>query len=288
MGSSSKQDGGGVRKRRDRSAQANPVGLDECRRCELWRNATQAVGGAGSAGARIMLVGEPPGDQEDRLRASAFRRTVRAGARPGVGRGGAGQVCGIHHERGQAFQVGAARQAAHAQDAGTARNRSVLFLAGTGTSARYAGRRGGAGRHGAQGARWQQPRKSERRAWHTIQARRALDCGDISSLVFAAGAGRGDEGASLQCHGCGAQAGTRAGHAGIVASRVLASRQMEEQALRFSVLVLVGRVVREPMDLAIFDVLAVVTGLVATIVTGRNKLIRDKKNGEPNLSPGIA
>jgi uracil-DNA glycosylase family protein len=29
-------------------------------------NATQAVGGAGPAGARIMLVGEQPGDQEDR------------------------------------------------------------------------------------------------------------------------------------------------------------------------------------------------------------------------------
>jgi uracil-DNA glycosylase len=40
--------------------------LDACRRCELWRNATQAVGGAGPADARIMLVGEQPGDQEDR------------------------------------------------------------------------------------------------------------------------------------------------------------------------------------------------------------------------------
>ena len=39
--------------------------LDQCRRCELWQHATQAVPGAGPAQARIMLVGEQPGDQED-------------------------------------------------------------------------------------------------------------------------------------------------------------------------------------------------------------------------------
>jgi DNA polymerase len=44
---------------------AGPATLDQCRRCELWRNATQAVGGAGPKRARIMLVGEQPGDQED-------------------------------------------------------------------------------------------------------------------------------------------------------------------------------------------------------------------------------
>ncbi|SAL37295.1 DNA glycosylase [Caballeronia cordobensis] len=42
-----------------------PTSLDTCRRCDLWRNATQAVGGAGPADARIMLLGEQPGDQED-------------------------------------------------------------------------------------------------------------------------------------------------------------------------------------------------------------------------------
>jgi DNA polymerase len=42
-----------------------PETLDQCRRCELWRNATQAVGGAGPKRARLMLVGEQPGDQED-------------------------------------------------------------------------------------------------------------------------------------------------------------------------------------------------------------------------------
>ncbi|SAL03190.1 UdgX family uracil-DNA binding protein [Caballeronia ptereochthonis] len=43
-----------------------PPSLDACRRCALWRNATQAVPGAGPADARVMLVGEQPGDHEDR------------------------------------------------------------------------------------------------------------------------------------------------------------------------------------------------------------------------------
>jgi DNA polymerase len=39
----------------------------ECTRCPLYRNATQVVPGEGPARARIMLVGEQPGDQEDKL-----------------------------------------------------------------------------------------------------------------------------------------------------------------------------------------------------------------------------
>ncbi|MFF4837305.1 UdgX family uracil-DNA binding protein [Streptomyces sp. NPDC001315] len=38
----------------------------DCRGCPLHRNATQTVFGAGAADARVMLVGEQPGDQEDR------------------------------------------------------------------------------------------------------------------------------------------------------------------------------------------------------------------------------
>lgn len=48
-----------------------PTTLDQCRRCDLWKNATQAVGGSGPKRARIMLVGEQPGDQED-LAGEAF------------------------------------------------------------------------------------------------------------------------------------------------------------------------------------------------------------------------
>ncbi len=36
-----------------------------CRACELYRNATQTVFGDGVEGARLMLVGEQPGDRED-------------------------------------------------------------------------------------------------------------------------------------------------------------------------------------------------------------------------------
>ena len=38
---------------------------EACRRCDLWKHATQTVFGAGPSGARIMLVGEQPGDAED-------------------------------------------------------------------------------------------------------------------------------------------------------------------------------------------------------------------------------
>jgi uracil-DNA glycosylase family protein len=37
-----------------------------CRACDLWRNATQTVFGEGGENARMLLLGEQPGDQEDR------------------------------------------------------------------------------------------------------------------------------------------------------------------------------------------------------------------------------
>lgn len=40
--------------------------LDACRRCPLWERATQGVPGEGPRRARLMLVGEQPGDDEDR------------------------------------------------------------------------------------------------------------------------------------------------------------------------------------------------------------------------------
>ena len=36
-----------------------------CRACELWKRGTQTVFGEGRSKARVMLVGEQPGDQED-------------------------------------------------------------------------------------------------------------------------------------------------------------------------------------------------------------------------------
>ena len=40
--------------------------LPGCRGCDLYRHATQAVPGEGCSSARLMLVGEQPGDEEDR------------------------------------------------------------------------------------------------------------------------------------------------------------------------------------------------------------------------------
>jgi uracil-DNA glycosylase family protein len=39
---------------------------EDCTRCPLWKSATQTVFGAGPSAARIMFVGEQPGDVEDR------------------------------------------------------------------------------------------------------------------------------------------------------------------------------------------------------------------------------
>ena len=39
----------------------------ECRGCHLWRPATQTVFGEGRKSSRLMLVGEQPGDKEDRM-----------------------------------------------------------------------------------------------------------------------------------------------------------------------------------------------------------------------------
>ena len=47
------------------SLQDIAAGVQVCRRCELWRYATQGVPGEGPRRASVMLVGEQPGNQED-------------------------------------------------------------------------------------------------------------------------------------------------------------------------------------------------------------------------------
>ena len=42
------------------------VAAKNCRRCPLWERATQTVFGSGVTHARLLLVGEQPGDVEDR------------------------------------------------------------------------------------------------------------------------------------------------------------------------------------------------------------------------------
>ncbi|MBV7408570.1 UdgX family uracil-DNA binding protein [Maritimibacter sp. DP1N21-5] len=50
---------------REAGQDAFEVALAGCRRCPLWENATQAVPGEGPLDARLMFVGEQPGDRED-------------------------------------------------------------------------------------------------------------------------------------------------------------------------------------------------------------------------------
>jgi uracil-DNA glycosylase len=47
-------------------AQALGEGIAACQGCELYRDATHGVPGEGPADATLMVVGEQPGDQEDR------------------------------------------------------------------------------------------------------------------------------------------------------------------------------------------------------------------------------
>jgi len=49
-----------------KSLKALRVAEAECTRCPLYKQATQVVPGEGPARARLMMVGEQPGDQEDK------------------------------------------------------------------------------------------------------------------------------------------------------------------------------------------------------------------------------
>src|SRR5689334_3112964 len=51
---------------RDADVAALRAAAPACRGCELWEPATQVVFSAGAADARVVLVGEQPGDVEDR------------------------------------------------------------------------------------------------------------------------------------------------------------------------------------------------------------------------------
>ncbi len=48
-----------------RSLRVLASAVQKCRGCPLWRDTTQAVFGEGPARAKILMVGEQPGDQED-------------------------------------------------------------------------------------------------------------------------------------------------------------------------------------------------------------------------------
>jgi DNA polymerase len=92
------------------------AGLDElrtaaagCRGCDLYRDATRTVFGAGPADAQVMIVGEVPGDQEDRqgepFVGPAGRLLDRALAEAGIDRSQAYLTNAVKHfkftERGK-------------------------------------------------------------------------------------------------------------------------------------------------------------------------------------------
>jgi uracil-DNA glycosylase family protein len=72
-----------------------------CQACPLWRRATQTVFGAGPAHAPFLLVGEQPGDQEDReglpFVGPAGRLLWRALEAAGLGRGGVYLTNAVKH-----------------------------------------------------------------------------------------------------------------------------------------------------------------------------------------------
>jgi len=76
-----------------------------CRGCDLYEDATQTVFGEGRKSARVMLVGETPGDQEDRqgkpFVGPAGRELDRALARAGIDRADAYVTNAVKHFRFQ-------------------------------------------------------------------------------------------------------------------------------------------------------------------------------------------
>ncbi|MBV8943457.1 MAG: UdgX family uracil-DNA binding protein, partial [Solirubrobacterales bacterium] len=72
MNAASKSSGGDAEGRPPAPVPARPSlralnkGVQRCRACDLWEGATQAVMGEGSLRASLVLVGEQPGDREDR------------------------------------------------------------------------------------------------------------------------------------------------------------------------------------------------------------------------------
>jgi uracil-DNA glycosylase family protein len=76
-----------------------------CRGCDLYEDATQTVFGEGRRAARVMLVGETPGDQEDKqgkpFVGPAGRELDRALERAGIARADAYVTNAVKHFRFQ-------------------------------------------------------------------------------------------------------------------------------------------------------------------------------------------
>jgi hypothetical protein len=77
---------------------------NECTRCPLYKNATQAVPGEGRRHAHLMLVGEQPGDRED-LAGKPFVGPAGRILDLMLAEAGNPACRGLRHQRGQALQA---------------------------------------------------------------------------------------------------------------------------------------------------------------------------------------
>ena len=96
----------------------------ECRACPLWKDATQTVFGEGPPHARIMLVGEQPGDKED-LAGKPFVGPAGQMLDRALAGGRHRPRQGLRHQCREAFQIRAARQDPPAPEAGHAGDQGV-------------------------------------------------------------------------------------------------------------------------------------------------------------------
>src|SRR2546430_14520704 len=79
-----------------------------CQACELYKRATQTVFGEGRKTARAMMVGEQPGDFEDRV-GRPFVGPAGKKLHPAPEGGGGGRPRGFRTHAGEQLQVAARR-----------------------------------------------------------------------------------------------------------------------------------------------------------------------------------
>ena len=101
---------------------------ESCRRCPLWRDATQTVFGEGPEKAKVVFVGEQPGDQED-LAGKPFVGPAGKVFDAVLEDAGIDRHEDLRHQRGKTFQVRAARQTPHPLQAQRRRNPGLPLVA---------------------------------------------------------------------------------------------------------------------------------------------------------------
>ena len=122
-----------------------------CRACPLWERGTQTVFGEGLLRSRLILVGEQPGDSEDR-QGHPFVGPAGPGPGPGPGDRRDRPSGRLRHERGQALQMGPQGQTAPSSETERPRDWRLPPMAGRGDRPHPARGIGGHGRDGGPGA----------------------------------------------------------------------------------------------------------------------------------------